>query len=226
MSESLLSTAPPAKAGCSARLFVITTILMVLAGGLGYALGVSRAKAQYQTGFEAGFAEAKVKVEASGLFGRGGQKVQSLSGQVTRVEADSIVLKVPQTVRNPLDEPAPLERTVKVTPETRILFMIRKSIEETRAMMEAFRAAREAYSKSVGEGNPMPPPRPPMPQEEREGKLSEIEAGAHLEVRATEDILRAASFPAVEIRMMSGQRAPALPVPMPEGERKSSDQNN
>lgn len=165
----------------------------------GYMVGTTKGGqggSGYDAGYATGVAAISAKMEASGLLPET-VEVKTINGTVVSIDESSMVIEVPQLVRNPLAEPAPTTRTVRLGEATTVAELLPKTAEELR---KEFDAAIGSSKKPDGERT-MPPP-PPLPFTKKAMKLSDIEIGAMVAVTAAEDILRAETFDAMEIQLV------------------------
>lgn len=172
----------------------------------GYMVGGAKGAPQpggsgYDAGYAAGMADAASKMEESGLLPPT-LETKTVTGTVVSIDASSMVLEVPQLVRNPLDTPAPTTRTVRLSSTTKYTELVPKSPEEVRKEIEAFTPPKPGEENAV-------PPAPPSPFTTKSLKLSDIAAGAMVSVTATTDILRAETFDAAEVQLVQRPNAQA-----------------
>lgn len=194
---------------------VVAAILSLGVGGyVGYSLGVRSSDAQFKAGHAAGWDEAKKKVASTGIFAAG-LAMTTLSGTIEEIKSDSLIVRVPQLVRNPLAEPAPLLRTIVIGKDTKIVATVPKSPAEQQKQMDDYNEAQKKFSDALmsGQKNVTPPPTPPAPYSEKELKLSEIEKGASVVVQSADDVTSAESIVAVSIRIQSNMLVPTMPSP-------------
>ncbi len=193
-------------------LVVAAGIVALGLGGLGgYWLGSRTSADQYKAGHDAGLNEAKQKVDAAGLFSSpGGMTV--ISGTVENVSGDSLTVRVPQTVRNPLAQPAPELRTVKLGEGAKVVTIGPKDAATQKKELDAYNEAQKRLSEALmaGERNPPPPPAPPTPFAEQEIKFSDIAKGASVTIESGSDLTSAETITAKVIRIQPS--APPTPT--------------
>jgi hypothetical protein len=166
------------------------------------------------TGLLAGYRQGKSdemravtsRMTASGAFPKS-LPLHSLNGTVIAVSSDGFEIQVMQTVRNPLANPAPLTRTVKVTASTKMTETVRKSDAEFKADVDAFQLAL----KNAAPGTPAVPP---QPFTEKTVALSDIQEGMRVFVTSDVDLTTAASITATAVSVQEGPGNVA-PPPMP-----------
>ncbi|MDD5251510.1 MAG: hypothetical protein PHT12_02650 [Patescibacteria group bacterium] len=176
--------------------WLAAAVVVAVAYATGYAVGSTHPT---DGGFAAGYASAQKKIADSRIFPEN-VAIHRLAGKVVTVGTDSLVIEANQTVRNPLDEQAPTQRTIKVGPDTKLYRAEALTSAELAKAAEEFNAAQRQYAADLAAGKTPVRPTPPSRTRQTEIKLSDLRAGQTLTVMvAKEDILRAASFTADEI---------------------------
>lgn len=145
----------------------------------------------YQAGFEA--AKNRVLESSMGMMFRTQDDIRTLSGAVTAVNGNQIIIHTEST--NPFDDPSLADRTVLITNSTKIT---RISQSDT----AAFQAEMEAFMKQMqsGKGAGGTPPQPSEPIRTTVS-TSSIVVGDTLTVTATENIKSSEKFTASEIQI-------------------------
>lgn len=145
----------------------------------------------YQAGFEA--AKNRVLESSMGMMFRTQDDIRTLSGAVTAVNGNQIIIHTEST--NPFDDPSLADRTVLITNSTKIT---RISQSDT----AAFQAEMEAFMKQMqsGKGAGGTPPQPSEPIRTTVS-ASSIVVGDTLTVTATENIKSSEKFTASEIQI-------------------------
>lgn len=202
MDQKLLPILKTFMIAITAIIFVFT----IFAIGFWYGAKTQVIKGTYQDGWQDGWQAAREKLEQSGLLPPEPEEIFVLSGTVTKISENRISFKANQVVANPLAEPAPEERTILITPETKIFKLTEKSPEELAAEEEAFRKA----SEKLEPGTPLPTA-PSFYREEEIG-VTELAPGNSITVTADQNIKFATEFEAKEIRVVPAITAP-LPLP-------------
>ena len=157
--------------------------------------------------YQAGFDAARAKLEQSGLLRPEPAEIFTLSGKILTITQNKITLKADPTVANPLAEQAPEERTITITPDTKIIKQTAKSPDE-------FAAEFEKYRKDTANLKPdETPPAPPSAFTTEELKLSDLKAGDNISVTSGQNIKMAAQFTANEILLSVTPERPAPPAP-------------
>lgn len=196
-------------------------IALALGGGLGYSAGVAKSKAEYKSGYDTAWAEAKTKVSESRFFTRGPSSTTIMTGRVLTIGKNELTMEVPQTVQNPLENPAPTTRTVRVSADTKIIGLIALPQEEVRTLQDAYRAEQEKFMADLRAGKQATaPPQAPQLFEQKDLSLADLAVNNTIVVTAADDISLAESFPAVSIQLNTGGPSPALrpgapPTPLP-----------
>lgn len=207
-------------------LFVLILVLLALIVGYGVGTTVAgkrladvasqQADVAYQRGFETAWSEARTKVAASPLFPQTAPEITSVNGTVAAVGDDYLEVETIPIILNPLEEQAPVTRRVRVAATTTIMAASAKPDSVIQQEFDAFIQAQQQYSQKLAAGE-IPgesPPIAPTPLEETAMTLSEIKTGMVVTVTAASNILRAASFDAVKIRVdLSASVAPFSPTP-------------
>lgn len=218
----------PAAAGSGSKMVILVVVAAVgIAVGAfaGMSLGGSK---QFEAGKMAAKEELSAKLTASGLLPPE-FPTYSLTGTVGTVGSDSFTLEVQQSVRNPLAEPAPTMRTVKVSAETKIVQVSARPAEDYQKELEQFNKDYQKFITDINAGKTgVTPPAQPSPVDRKDISLSELQAGSVVSVTASEDVFRAAAFTATEVNLQpEGASAgtgsagaliappPAAPIPAP-----------
>lgn len=97
--------------------FIIGFFVGIIFLGWGLILG---GKAGYYRGFLAGYDFARQKVVQSNLFPALAE-VKTISGTIKKIENQTIFLTAENNLLNPLEKTGPVERRVKVIPQTKIM---------------------------------------------------------------------------------------------------------
>lgn len=188
------------KAKTSAMKMALLLVGLALIGGSFFAGWKIGGQNENKKGYDKGYADAKAKVEGANLFGTAALALLSLSGTITSVGDGFIDINVPQTVKNPLDEPAPTTRRVNVTADTKIILEVAKTPTEIQKEREKYDKAFEDYRETVQkQGDSGPIPLLPQNSERKEVTLSELETGMSVTVISASDVTRTATFTATEI---------------------------
>lgn len=192
-------------------------ILAVVALGLGFYAGfVMGGKQQWGVGYSAGVASAKkdlaARIDASLGAIPPAEDVKSVTGTVIEKTGDAVIIETAQLVRDPLAEPAPVRRTVRVTAGTTVTVAEPVPQAKLTALEAEFRAKQDAYLKDLAAGKQGTAPTAPSPLAEREGKTDDIAVGQEVTVTAKDGILRASTIDAVSIRIGPLTAAPAAPA--------------
>ena len=145
--------------------------------------------------YEAGWMAASQKLEESGLLRPETAEIFTISGTITQISENQIIIKADPTVINPLAIQAPESRTVTVNPETKIIKQIPKTQEELAADEEKFVNEREKLEPEAA------PPTRPLPYTEKEIKLSELKIGDKISVTSDQNIKFATEITATEINV-------------------------
>lgn len=147
--------------------------------------GVISSDNTYKAGFEA--AKNRVLESPLGSLFRAPDDIHNISGGVTAVNGNVIVIHLVST--NPFDDPALDNRTVIVTPDTKILKITPQDTEAFRVKMDAFMKMIQA-----GKGDGVPPQ-----QTHTTVILSNIKVGDMLAIITIENIKSMKEFPASQI---------------------------
>jgi hypothetical protein len=190
---------------------LVGLIALALGAAGGLAVAGKKQAEDYRRGYDEGFAQAKAKVEASGLFS-GPTEQFIISGNVKSVGADFIEVETKPTSFGPFDEPGPSLRRITVTPTTEIVLTKEKSAEEIAEDNAAYRAEQERWLEASAVGTATPPPAPPSPFEESKVKLSDVQSGMFVVATAASDIAKAAEFDAVRIELRELREAGFAPA--------------
>ncbi|MEY4744375.1 MAG: hypothetical protein RL272_320 [Candidatus Parcubacteria bacterium] len=212
-------------AGQKAKLSpALALLLVVLSLGTGYGLAAQiQWKGGYETGKKDGFDAGKAAAKAdyaqrfASLYPAGPAR-HDLRGEVVDVGSDYIELTVPQLVQNPIEDPAPTARKVRITAQTKILLRKLRPAEDASKEQQAYMALMKKYNDDLARGVKNPAmPAPPAPFTETAASLSDIQKGMMVEVSATEDVTRSAEFAAdrISAERMAGAVAPPMPPSTP-----------
>ncbi|MFA5997257.1 MAG: hypothetical protein WC791_02085 [Candidatus Paceibacterota bacterium] len=165
--------------------YVIAFILGALIGGC--------ALSAY--GYHKGFASAYKLVTDSqmGLMFKIPDDVRMLSGVVTAVNADSIVIKTRQN--SPFEDPAIASRTIVIATDTKITKRSMGDIDAYRTAMDDFMKKMQSGAKSAGT-----PPTPPEPVTTTIA-LSDIKVDDTVTVSTVDNVAFSKSFPASEVQV-------------------------
>lgn len=161
-----------------------------------------------QNTFEAGWQAAKEKLEQSGILPPEPTEIFTVSGTITKISENTIFLKADPVVLNPLAEPAPENRVITVTQQTKFVKQTPKTPEEITKESENFRKALAALEPGAT------PPTPPIPYNEEEIELTDIKAGDTISVTSDQNIKMTTTFEAKEIRV-TFTPTPLTPLPLP-----------
>lgn len=193
-------------------LIVISAIVVVLAALLAGSVLNLNCPLGFITGqdnsYEAGWLAASQKLEESGLLRPEPNEIFTISGNITQISENQIILKADQAVVNPLATQAPESRTITVTSQTKIIKQTPKTPEQLSAGDEKFRNEMEKLLPGAT------PPSPPLPYVEEEIKLSDLKTGDRISVTSSVDIKFATVIEAAQINLIStaaGQTPPAVP---------------
>jgi len=189
---------------------------------VGYAWGASRGNnasiiglggGGYDSGYAAGLAAAKKKIQDSGIIPFAPETVMSVSGTVKSVDSDSFVINANPISPNPLDTRGPNQRTVMVSDKTKITVRISMSPDELSAAMKKF---QDAIKANNGTATP-----PPSPFTEKTVAITDIKIGMAVTVTAAENIkdaviikATAVSFNAIPTEGAGAAGIPATGAPM------------
>ncbi len=192
---------------------LIAVVILSAVFLVGYSLGAGQAASQIGSSYQDGFNAAHQKLIDTGVVARD-QVVTQIAGQVASVSGDTIVIDVPQLVADPLADPAPTERTVKIGSDTKIAKIMPKTDKTAAADEAAYDAALKKFEASGAKGAP---PVPPLPEQESAITASDIQVGDRVTVGAAGDILRAESIDALSIKVLTAASpAAAVTSPSPE----------
>lgn len=133
----------------SLKNYLVLGAVLVTGILLGYILGVGAKSQVYQMGFLEGKTvteqEYQEKIEKIFPPAPEPEKVYSVTGKITKIDGQTLTLKVTLPVSNPLEEPKTETKTVEITDATTVVKQLPKSPEEFMAEEEAFAAGeREA----------------------------------------------------------------------------------
>ncbi len=145
--------------------------------------------------YEAGWMAASQKLEESGLLRPETAEIFTISGTITQISENQIIIKADPTVINPLAMQAPESRTVNITSKTKIIKQTPKTQEELAADEEKFVNEREKLEPEAE------PPARPLPYTEKEIKLSELKTADKISVTSDQNIKLAAEINATEIKV-------------------------
>jgi len=177
--------------------------VIVLAGGIGYMIGISSKSGvlgSSDSALQAKLDEVKkmfpVMPDSNFVYGQ----VKSVSGNV-------ITLNTPKT--NPFDE-SPTVRQVTVTSATKIIRNENKSPATVQAEQKAYMDKMSTWKP----GSTGTLPIPPTPFTEKNISISDIKVGDQLNVEAATKIRMLEKFTAVKINVQMSASAPA-PIALP-----------
>jgi len=211
--KNLTNTGVPA-----ARKYFYVLLVVVAAAFifmLGYTMG-GRQTEQAATGgtgksaaYEQAVSDIKLKLQAAGYLAPLGE-TKSISGTVTAVGTDSLDIDANQLSTNPLEEPTPVKRHVTVGADTKIVKVEPLSPEESDAAMKNFMDEQKKYQAAMAAGKvaTVVPPVPPVMETIIDIKLSDLAEGDTVIVGADQDIARAESFTATEVKLAARATTP------------------
>ena len=193
--------------------FLVGVVLLLAAFLIGYSLGAVQTKQSYQKGLSDGWENARQKVADSGMMPN--PVSNSLSGTITEVGSDYVKIQVPQTVLNPLEQPAPLTRKVTIDSDTTIEQLRPLTDTEREDARDRFFELQEEFEEALAAGETATPPDPSiMDAKITTVSLSDLETGMSVTVRSEDDIATIESFTADAIRVQeSSQPTSAPPSP-------------
>jgi len=145
----------------------------------------------YQAGFDA--AKNRVLESSMGLMFRAPDDIRTLSGAVTAVDGNQIIIHTEST--NPFVDPTLADRTILITSNTKITRISQSNTATFQAEMEAFMKQMQS-----GKGTGGTPPQPPEPVRTTVS-ASSILVGDTLIVTAVENIKTSKEFTASEIQI-------------------------
>lgn len=166
------------------------SMAMVFSALLGVGAGIlitlpfsgTKIGSQYQRGFEAGFADAKLKLDESGLIPEEPAEITSISGVITSIIGNTLSIKSDPVTVNPLAPPAPIERIILLTSETTLTRLTPKPPKQFNEEQAAWIAALAKLKQ--GEK----PVNPPSPSFEQSASRSDLKPGVRLTVISNSDI--------------------------------------
>jgi hypothetical protein len=187
-SQQGMSGSPPHK-----KPALILVAGLVIGAVAGYGLGNIGPATETNSGYDAGYEAARMKLQESGLFLETEQETDSLAGVITEIKGDTLTIESELPSLNPLDAvDAPLVRTVKVDEATNIYRIVLKSVE---VLQEEFQPA-PAVGDPAADINAQLEPFTREPVE-----FSEISIGMNLIFSADHNIFNEESFTATEIQL-------------------------
>ncbi len=162
------------------------SVAMILSALIGFGAGLmivfpfsgTTIGSQYQRGFEAGFEDARLKLAESGLLPVEPEELTAISGIVTAVKGSVITLKSEPVTLNPLAPPAPIERSILLTSDTKLTRLTPKAADQFSREQNAWVASLSKLK--TGEK----PADPPASKLETSAALSEITSGVRLTVHS------------------------------------------
>lgn len=202
-----------AMAGMTMPAALVLMVVGLIAGFLTgkYAASPKAANAPAGGGtYEAGYADAKTKLERLAVIAPEPDHLTELSGPVVDVKGSSFTMQVDKEVLNPLVKDAPEIREVRVVAGTSISIKVKRDETAYNAELEAY---NKALSAAVAAGKAVP--QPPSPYEDKKLTLADLKKGDHVVVKADHDVKLAASFDAVSVEVGFESRM-FVPAPIPE----------
>jgi len=197
-----LTTPPTTKPNCKIAghgLGIIVCLVLILTMGLiGYSIGTKQPENNYKIGYTDGFESAKQKVDDAGIFPT--PDTNRLFGTITAISDDQIEIQVDQIIQNPLEEQAPILRTINLTKDTVISLMTNLPYEELQANELAYEQVREQYLINSEESAALlEEPIPPTPYGLSGLKISDLTIGTNIEVVSDKNIALSPAFDALAI---------------------------
>jgi hypothetical protein len=188
---------------------IVTAIIAALIGGLvGFFIAGNSAVPGGRV------AELEAQIERAKRFFPAIPEIRSVSGTVRDVSGSTITIDADASP-NPFEE-WPTTRTITVGEKTRIIVQAQKDPATYQREFEAYRKQIERRTPAQS-GTPADAatnlPTPPMPFEEREIQIDEIELGSRISAEAAENIKTAARFEATLIRVQSVPGGAGMPTP-------------
>lgn len=172
-------------------------LLLMFVFLLGFSMGLNSGKQALTAAFETGFQEAKTRAEAAGFLPVAAEMNQ-LHGFIAAVGDGEITVEADQTVRNPLEDPAPPQRRVKLATTTTIKISSPKTLAERGEAATAFEATLKKYER----GEISERPEVPSSQNIEDGEVKDLRVGQEISVSSLTDIYRAPEFTASDIIIM------------------------
>lgn len=147
-------------------------------------------------GYQSGFAAARNLVEDStlGNFFKTPEDVRSLSGKVTSVNGDRLVMHLSSV--NPFDDASLSDRTVIITADTKIVTFVARDPKVYQEDLAKYRA--QVSTKGAI---------PPQPYTQVSSDISAIKIGDSLVVTTSENVKTMGEFTAKEIQIQSAMFA-------------------
>lgn len=144
--------------------YIISALLVVFAFGfgiwIGYGMGyktpfnpaLEAAKESADDSFDAGWRAAQQKVaESSANISQ--PEVHTLNGNITKLGGGEFTMNSTYKPRNPIADPAPVERMVKITKGTKIYKKVRRTPAEFAEAHTQYREDMKKYREAVLEGD-------------------------------------------------------------------------
>ncbi|HTM67769.1 MAG TPA: hypothetical protein VL426_00580 [Candidatus Binatia bacterium] len=201
------------KAGMSTPAAVVMLVVGLVAGfAVGkYASSPKAANAPAAAGtYDAGYADAKAKLEKLSVIAPEPDHLTQLSGNVLEVKTSSFTMRVDASVLNPLVKGVPEVREVRVTKGTAITVKVKRDEAAYQRDLEAY---DKELSAAVAAGKSVP--KAPSPYEDKKIALADLKATDHVVVTADHDVKYEASFDAVSVAVGYESRT-FVPEPIPE----------
>ncbi|MEK7606624.1 MAG: hypothetical protein AAB444_00265 [Patescibacteria group bacterium] len=148
---------------------------------------------QYDEGFQAGFEDARLKLAQANILPPEQEELTSISGIIISIRDNVLQIQANPTVLNPLEPPAPVDRTILISPTTALSRLIQKS-------PEAFSKEQTAWIAAFSKRKPgEAPPLPPSPAAEQTITIADIKTGDRITATADQNIKMLQKFEAKTI---------------------------
>lgn len=177
----------------SSRLALLLVVALVVGSVIGVATdpylpsGVSNTKKGYAAGFSAA---RKIAEESSyGKMFVTADDVRSLSGLVTEMNGDALTLKL-SSAMSPFDDASLAVRTVRITPDTKLVKLVAKDPKAFQAELSKFNTSASSAGATA-----------PQPYLQTVISAAGIKTGDLLTVMAGENVKTLKEFAASEIRV-------------------------
>lgn len=143
-----------------------------------------------QKSYTEGFTAARKVAEESqyGSYFRTPDDMRSLTGLVTETNGDQLVLKLSSVV-SPFDDPALATRTVRISPDTKVVKLVAKDPKVFQAELAKFNASPSAGAAA------------PRPYTETSVSAEAIKIGDLVTVTTAENVKAMKEFTASEVRV-------------------------